>query len=358
MKRFSRSRVFGWTLCGLLVTVLVQSCGASEAELPAGGAGGTGGTDPADSGDATIDVVPPDNGGAGGESPYNPLCGIVSCVPDDESACPPTSGGSSGNAGSSASGGTATGGTTGDGGRGSAGAPDGAGRAAGGASDGGEGGEGGEGNAGGRAGDGTSGTSGRGGGGSVPVVNSCQVRPKNAQPLAQCLPAGTGTADAPCLSSDDCAPGLACVEEGDAGQCRPYCCVADRCPDRTHCFERTLFGVTPSLEVPVCVPAVDCGLAEPFPCPEGATCSCPDGLACMVIGIDRTTTCVPPGRGYEGQDCPCQWGYVCSQVTNQCVKLCQTTAPEASCSTGMCQASAELPSGWGVCIGTARPDGG
>jgi hypothetical protein len=78
----------------------------------------------------------------------------------------------------------------------------------------------------------------------------------------------------------------------------------------------------------------------------------------MVIGVDRTTTCVPPGRGYDGQDCPCKWGHVCSQVTNRCVKLCQTTAPETSCPTGMCQSSAELPPGWGVCIGTPRPDGG
>jgi hypothetical protein len=350
MKKFSLSRAFGWTLSGLLVAALAQSCAASEAETPSGTTGGTGNAGKPDPGDATIDVAPPDNGGHGGESAYNPLCGVVGCVPDRANSCAPTVAGSSGDAGPS------SGGTTSDGGRGSAGAPDGAGR--GGESDGGASGEGGQGNAGGRGGEGPSGTAGRGGSsGSGKIVNSCQVRPKNAAPLAQCAPAGTGAADAPCLRADDCAPGLACVREGDAGQCRPYCCDAASCPDRTHCFERTLFGVTPSLEVPVCVPAVDCGLAEPFPCPETATCSCPDGLACMVIGVDRTTTCVPPGRGYEDQACPCYWGHVCSQVTNRCVKLCQTTAPD-SCATGLCQASAELPSGWGVCVGTPRPDGG
>jgi hypothetical protein len=350
MKKISLSRVFGWTSCGLLVAIVVQACAASEAEGPSSASGGTGNVGPPDSGDATIDVTPPDNGGAGGESPYNPLCGVVSCVPDHVNACPPTTAGSS-------AGGSASGGTTGDGGRSAGGAPDGAGSPAGGASgEGGSGGEGGDDNAGGRAGEGSSGTS--GGPGTGPIVNSCQVRPKNAAPLAQCLPAGTGAADAPCLRADDCAPGLACVEEGESGQCRPYCCVADSCPDRTHCFERTLFGVTPSLEVPVCVPSVDCGLAEPFPCPPSTTCSCPEGLACMVIGEDRTTTCVPPGRGYEGQACPCYWDHVCSHVTNRCVKLCQTTAPEASCATGMCQASAELPPGWGVCVGMLRPDGG
>jgi hypothetical protein len=348
MKTFSLSRVAGWTLSGFLVAVVVQSCASSEAESPSGATGGTGNVDPPDTGDATIDVTPPENGGAGGASPYNPLCGVVDCVPDDAEACPPTTGGSSG----SASGGTA--GSGNDGGRSAGGAPDGAGRSSGGASDGGEGGKGGPG---GGAGEGTSGTSGLDGG-SVVIENSCQVRPKNAAPLAQCVPAGTGAADAPCLRADDCAPGLACVQEGDAGQCRPYCCMADSCPERTHCFERTLFGVTPSLPVPVCVPAVDCGLAEPFPCSPGATCSCPDGLACMVIGVDRSTTCVPPGPGYEGQACPCYWGHVCSQVTNRCVKLCQTTVSDASCTTGICQASAELPLGWGVCVGSTRPDGG
>jgi hypothetical protein len=350
MKRFSLSRAVGWSVCGLLFAVLAQSCGASESETPVGGTGGTGNVDPPDTGDATIDVTP-NNGGANGESTYNPLCGVVDCVPDRADACPPTTMASSGD---SAGG---TGGATNDGGRNA----DGAGRGSGGASDGGMGGEGGQPDPGGAGGEGTSGTSGSASGGTAggpSTVNACQVRPKNAEPRAQCVPAGTGMADAPCLGADDCAPGLACVEAGDAGQCRPYCCEAGSCPDRTYCFERTLFGVTPALDVPVCVPAVDCGLAEPFPCPEDATCSCPEGLACMALGVDRRTTCAQPGRGgFEGQDCPCRRGYVCSQVTNQCVKLCQTTAPE-DCATGMCQASAELPLGWGVCIGMPRPDGG
>ena len=355
MKKFSRSRVFGWLVFGLLGAALVQSCGASSEKAIPSESGGTGNVVLPDSGDAKIDVALPENGGAGGESTHNPLCGVVDCVPDRANACPPTNAGTGGSAGRS------SGGAPGEGGRGTgasggegAGSPPGGGVGDGGV--GGEGGHGASGNAGGRAGEGSSGTSGSGT--TEPVVNSCQVRPKNGAPLAQCVPAGPGAADAPCLRGSDCAPGLACVQEGDAGQCRPYCCDPESCPERTHCFERALFGVTPSLEVPVCVPSVDCGLAEPYPCPEGATCSCPEGLACMVIGADRTTTCVEPGRGREGQDCPCDWGYVCSQVTSTCVTLCQTAAPEASCATGMCQASAELPPGWGVCVGMPRPDGG
>jgi hypothetical protein len=351
MRTVSRSRVFGWTALGLLGAALAQSCGASGDPRRSGDQSGTGGAPRPDSGDDVI-IERPDPGGAGGESPYNPKCGVIDCVPDQANACAPTTGGTTGD------GGPGSGGTTGESGRGMGGAADG-GRSSGGApSDGGLGGEGGQGasgNAGGLAR--SAGVSGRGGTSETgPIENSCQVRPKQGLPRAQCVPAGPGGADAPCLTGSDCAAGLACVEEGDAGQCRPYCCEAGSCPERTHCFERNLFGLTQTLEVPVCVPAVDCNLAEP-PCPNGGTCTCPPGLACMVVGTDRTTTCVEPGRGREAQDCPCDWGFVCSQATNRCIKLCQTASPEV-CAAGMCQASAELPPGWGVCVGVPRPDAG
>jgi hypothetical protein len=359
MKRLSPSRVFGWVVFGLLGAALVQSCGSSSVKEENGASGGSGGGLRPDSSDDVI-ITPPGDGGEGGASPYNPLCGVVSCVPDDVDACAPTTAGTSGKPGGGTGGSSA--GTIGDGGHGAGtgGAAGGGGSPTGDGGVAGEGGQGASGNAGGGAGEaGTSGTGATSGrdGGSGSIVNSCQVRPKNNEPRAQCVPAGPGGADAPCLRGDDCAPGLACVREGDAGQCRPYCCKSDSCPDRTHCFERSLYGVTPPLDVPVCVPSVDCGLAEPFPCPDNATCSCPEGLACMVVGVDRATTCVEPGAGREGQSCPCDWGHVCSQVTNRCVKLCQTAAPEASCETGMCQVSAELPPGWGVCIGSPRPGG-
>jgi hypothetical protein len=208
MKKVSRSRVFGWLVFGLVAAAVVQSCDASSDEADAPASGGTGNVVPPDSGDAKIDVALPENGGAGGQPPYNPLCGVVDCVPDRANACPPTNAGTGGSAGRSSAG------APGDGGRGSgasggegAGSPPG-----GGPSDGGVGGEGGQGasaNAGGQAGEGSSGTSGSGA--TEPVMNSCQVRPKNGAPRAQCVPAGPGAADAPCLRGSDCAPGLACV---------------------------------------------------------------------------------------------------------------------------------------------------
>jgi hypothetical protein len=113
----------------------------------------------------------------------------------------------------------------------------------------------------------------------------------------------------------------------------------------------------PSL-VPVCVAADDCDLGEPYPCPEGRDCQCPDGKACLVVrsGEDGTATeglgmtaCVEPGEGEAGDECPCAVGHVCSKATAKCLALCSTVAPDAPCSAH-CQASSELPLGWGVCI--------
>jgi hypothetical protein len=177
------------------------------------------------------------------------------------------------------------------------------------------------------------------------------------------MPSGPGTVDSPCLSGADCRPGLACVGKV-AGRCRPYCCdhTACRSHEDTHCVEEPLLGVPGSGDqarmVPVCVPAVDCSLGEDYPCGDGSPCTCPDDTACMVVSEDGKTSCVVPGRGAAGEACPCRWGHVCSQVTNECVKLCQTAAPGDDCGSGRCQATPALPVGWGVCVGLVATDGG
>lgn len=174
---------------------------------------------------------------------------------------------------------------------------------------------------------------------------------------ARCEPAGEGEVDAPCFTSADCAAGLACTGDSGAGQCRSFCCAGDgECRRGTHCAERALLGAVARPIVPVCVPAVDCSLSEPFPCPAGVRCSCPEGEACMVVRNDGTTTCTRPGSGTAGQACPCASGHICSHATNQCVKLCQTAATPSECGSGRCQASAELPPGFGVCVGFTQPE--
>jgi len=178
------------------------------------------------------------------------------------------------------------------------------------------------------------------------------------------LPAGDGDDAKPCLSGGDCQPGFACVGEGP-GQCRRYCCSGQSsCENNQHCTVEPLVlaSAGEALQVPVCMPVIDCSLAEPFPCKEG-TCSCPMDSACVVIGNRGTTSCVPTaslpprGEGEAGMPCPCARGFVCSQAAKQCVKLCQVEAPADYCNGARCQASGALPPGWGTCVGVP-PKGG
>jgi hypothetical protein len=315
------------------------------------------------------------------QTEYDALCGVAvpgGCVPDDVNACLTAMGGQSGRAGGGGSSGSG-GATSGSGGSGGSGDPAGAGEA-------GAGGEGGVGQAGsapqggesssGRGGSsgagagaasgtgatsGSAGSSGAGMDGGLPRY-SCQVGVRRSEPQASCVLAGPGTVDSPCLRGSDCQPGLACVGKV-AGRCRPYCCdhTACRSVEDTHCAEEPLLGVPASGGVPrtapVCVPAVECSLAEDYPCASN-TCTCPDDTACMVVSEDGKTSCVVPGDGGAGEACPCKWGHVCSQATNECVKLCQTAAPGDDCGSGRCQATPALPLGWGVCVGFVPQDAG
>lgn len=197
------------------------------------------------------------------------------------------------------------------------------------------------------------------------AVYACHVRRGTGGPTGMCEPAGTGQTDAPCVTSGDCAPGLGCVGEGSAGQCRPFCCGGTCDADAgVYCAKRPLRddadqGATP-LVVPVCVPADNCNLAEAYPCtaPNPDDCTCKDPTtACIVVG-DGITACVtPPGSGQAGDACPCAWGHVCSQATQTCLKICSLTAADSGCGAGKCQAAKEMPQGFGVCVGTSS-DGG
>jgi hypothetical protein len=175
------------------------------------------------------------------------------------------------------------------------------------------------------------------------------------------------------LTSSDCGwdekhGALGCVGDANSGRCEPYCCKGDdTCAVGSYCAERQLRDAltnqssltppAPKVMIPVCVPAENCDLSTPYPCPEGMDCACKADTACMVVRADGTTTCAAPGAGKAGDACPCAWGHVCSAATNQCLKLCYTRGMP-SCGTGTCQASAELPDGWGVCVGAALPSGG
>ncbi|HWA71468.1 MAG TPA: hypothetical protein VG937_04020 [Polyangiaceae bacterium] len=347
---------------GLVGFVLAQACSASSEDaglLYQGGSSGTGGSGGVGGGKVYSPdvIVPPMEGGAGA---FNPLCGVDlrnGCLPDDVRACSdympsprpfelPAGGGASGASNQGGAGGAA--GSAGDSGAGGeAGSAGAAGT-----------------NAGGVSGGGSSSTGADAGAGGVPgpPAYACRVVRAADQSVSECAPTGRGMTNAPCFTGADCGAGLGCVADGTVSRCRPYCCGGEgSCTKGSYCAERELKdssteSATGRVWVPVCVPADNCELSEPYPCPSERVCQCASGTACMVVRPDGTTACTAPGAGELGDACPCAYGFVCSRgtATATCVKLCATGDDGDAglgCTSGKCQGSAELPAGWGVCVG-------
>ena len=358
------SRRLVLALIALGFPIAMTHCSSSESSDRPEGSSGSGGTT------MGIDVVLPP-GGAGGTEPnpgglYNPLCGDFDthdCNPDDENSCRDVEVDDSSATGSDTTGSDTTGSEdTGSDSTRSGGT---SGVSSSGSAPGGQAGEGGEAGAAGGAGeagaDGTGSSPDAGPDVSVmsdadPLMPSgvaCRVEATSQGPTRTCGLAGAGRDSDPCTSSIDCAGGLACVSEGDAGICRPYCCSLgqDPCAPGSYCGERVLLGS--ELEVPVCVRADNCSLSQAYPCEGDEECQCHEGTACLVVRRDGTTTCAVPGEGEAGDACPCAWGHVCSQASGTCLKLCETVAVDSDqCDGGICQAAANLPGSWGVCIQT------
>ncbi|MGE0324498.1 MAG: hypothetical protein AB7K71_20420 [Polyangiaceae bacterium] len=334
---------------GLFAIALGASCSASEADSSGGGGGfgGTGGClgcggDPGDG--SALDVPLVDAAGSGGSGPVV-ACGEGACQPDDPLSCKDymPSGGS---------GGGAQGGTGGTGGAGTT-------AGAGGTGDAGDAGDAGASLTGGAAGAAGAGSAMKGiPPGETPVF-ACHIRREGTSDLARrCELAGAKDTGEPCTSSGDCMPGLGCVGEENLGRCRPFCCDTETsCAEHSFCAERPLrddaSAENGQLSVPVCAPADNCSLGEPYPCDNTdptAGCVCKEGTACTVVRADGTTSCVPPGAGTVGQDCPCAAGHICSQASGRCVRICKLGAANSECGTGRCQAPANFPEGYGVCV--------
>lgn len=358
------SRLFAF---GALLTsfcwLLAGGCSAGDGDdngkgNPFAGNGGSMGDAQSEGNTVNPDATGNDGGTTG---KLNALCGAGECLPDSADACrdyePPTEG-----AAGNAAAGNASSGVAGEGGQSGGGGQVGQ---AGDAASGGEGGAGGVVGVGGESGNagessgGASGAAGNGGTGgepTTPSLYSCQVQRQNNESSRHCELAGTGLKNAPCFSSADCAAGLGCVTDGEAGRCLAYCCSPDTsCDTGTYCAERQLRKAgtnTNNAEparVPVCVPADGCSLDEGYPC-QGAECRCTGKTACMLVR-GKTTTCIEPGTGQQGEACPCAWNHLCSSVTNRCVKICHTDPTKNECGSQKCQASSELPPNFGVCVG-------
>lgn len=279
------------------------------------------------------DVVLPDQGAGGESGSVNPLCGH-GCLPDDVNACTgatgPPEGGLDGGAPPDAAQ-TADGAPPGVPSDASAPVADAASESA-----------------------------------TIPApdgsaARGCHVMRGSQGPVAACGPAGSGRDNDACISSEDCAPGYGCVNDGGVGVCRQFCCDGNGSCDSDHfCTTRTLKD-DGSLQVPVCVLPDNCNLAQ-RPCseadggthanPQNCACKAP-GTACIVVGDGLTSCTKPPGSGKDGDPCPCAWGYVCSAAQNTCLRICSLSATSLPCpSPYRCQSSPFMPDYFGVCAGT------
>jgi hypothetical protein len=162
-------------------------------------------------------------------------------------------------------------------------------------------------------------------------------------------------ADQPCNTAADCAAGLGCIDTPNGGTCQPYCCGdVEACPNNTFCVPK-LMAEDKATQIPVCVPTDNCTLLSEHSCssanPPTPGC-CADGLACFIVRGNGATTCMAPGAGQLGDPCPCDAGYVCSKLTNQCRKLCRLGNDATDCPNGgKCEGgSTAYPVGYGVCI--------
>jgi hypothetical protein len=181
---------------------------------------------------------------------------------------------------------------------------------------------------------------------------ACQIVGTAEQPERRCLPTGTRELSAPCEDSAECAAGLACVAESGQGHCLPYCCSgSDVCAVGSYCAPRPALRDGHARIIPACVAADDCSLDEGFPC-AGDSCVCRTGTACTVVRGDGTTSCEAPGRGLDGEECPCAAGYFCSPTSGTCLQICKLTDSTSNdCLAGHCQMAAGFPEGWGLCVG-------
>ncbi|HEX3774837.1 MAG TPA: hypothetical protein VHV51_10265 [Polyangiaceae bacterium] len=356
LRRCATAAISAALLLGLAWGCSASSDGAGGGPSTSGGSSGI-----AEAGNNDEQNLHPDGSDEAGSSSLglNPLCGnLPQCVPDQAGQCadyvPPAIQIESDASPDGAHDGAAIS-EAGQGGEGGA---------AGATSSGGEGGMSSAGQAGASSEAGAAGESGASGG--SPAKFSCQILRSADSPAtvnATCAVAGRGGINAPCLTSSDCGwdaerGALGCVGDASAGSCEPYCCKGDdTCDAGSYCAVRPLRDAltnsqsgAPQVMVPVCVPAENCDLSTPYPCPTGADCACKGDTACIVVRADGTTTCALPGSGKVGDPCPCAWGYVCSAASSQCLKLCYTRGAP-SCGSGTCQASSELPDGWGLCVG-------
>jgi hypothetical protein len=161
---------------------------------------------------------------------------------------------------------------------------------------------------------------------------------------------------APCMASEECAPGHACFRGPDGGVCARVCCPASDsalCGTDTRCSaDGTLSnGVVTSWGR--CAPHTACDLFAPER-------SCAPREGCYIVYPRRETEpeteCLYAGSADVGDRCveqnDCRPGLFCAGIgSRSCVRICRLDEPESCPSDeGRCVAQAYSPRGTGVCV--------
>jgi hypothetical protein len=170
---------------------------------------------------------------------------------------------------------------------------------------------------------------------------ACQLIADNGQVVSKCGMAGTAGKNDPCNQATDCQAGYGCGATDLTGVCRQYCCGdPESCPDDTYCTPTKM--AESDQQVPLCAPLKSCKLLA-----DAAYCD--PGQTCAIVRNNGATSCVTPGTNTEGEPCPCAAGYMCSNATGTCLKLCHLGGTE--CGSGTCQGgTAPYPPDIGVCV--------
>lgn len=163
-----------------------------------------------------------------------------------------------------------------------------------------------------------------------PCGERCTVSGAGAVCAAQTT-AGAKMLGQVCMpSTDDCAPGLACLREGcgsNLGRCYRFCRDASMCSSGVACATQVNSSNDMALG------QLACDLAEQT-CDPIAGTGCPDpALSCFVTTAGQTV-CDCPGRARrEGDSCrgydDCALGLACLQ--SACVRLCRSTSDCSTC---------------------------
>jgi hypothetical protein len=154
----------------------------------------------------------------------------------------------------------------------------------------------------------------------------------------------SGTADAYCTATTDCAVGYSCL----GGQCRNLCDDEDDC-DGNRCNIRVRYtagGTTAYVPgVQACAKVCDIADETPDGCPDGMACRFMKDAAGYYSDCDRATAGGVSGTTCTAGGIECAPGHGCFTISAgvlECREMCAVTingSPAAdSCSTGTCTA--------------------